>query len=150
MRLEQLLTLAGACLIAAGCSSGGDTGSSGVDDPVVMVADDDAEMIAAAQEARDSVDQFIAALENPSSNQTAFFVKAGVEGNGDTEFFWLSDVSYNDGVFTGTIDNELQLVESLKYGDRHRVAADEINDWMILEGGEMVGGFTAKVLAKRQ
>lgn len=143
MVLRAFIVVCLCTLLLTGCGTG-------TADPVVMVEEDDAEMLAAQQKARDTVGEFIAALENPKPEQTFFSVKAKFEDGDAVEFMWLVDVEFVDGQFIGTIDNDPQLVSNVKAGDRSSVAPNEINDWMIVENGEMVGAYTVEVLARRQ
>jgi uncharacterized protein YegJ (DUF2314 family) len=124
------------------------SGSS--DDPVAAVAADDPEMQAAEKKARESVDDFIAALQDPQPGQSHFAVKARFEDGDQVEFMWVTDLKYADGTFTGVINNDPQFVGNVKIGDRHSVVAGEINDWMYMENEKIVGGHTIAVLLKRQ
>lgn len=140
-------------LLGIGCDVGAvnDGGNDGVeDDPVVMVGADDPQIEAATQKARDTVGEFIAALENPKAGQDSFAVKMKFVDGDQVEFMWLTDLTHKDGQFHGTLNNDPQLVSNVRIGDARSVAASEISDWMYMEGGEMVGGYTVEVLLRRQ
>jgi len=133
-------------LVHAGCDSQADLQA-----PVVMGSGDDAAMAAAERKARDTVDEFITALENPRPEQQAFAVKARFEDGEQSEYMWLSNIQLIDGKFVGAIDNEPQLISNIEIGDRKTVDPGEISDWMILvDNGEVTGGYTIEVLEKRQ
>jgi uncharacterized protein YegJ (DUF2314 family) len=139
---KSFLLLVLACCVA-GC---GESNS----DPIVLVDPEDAEMLAAEQKARDTVDEFIEALQAPNRDEKLMAVKAKFTDNDDVEYMWLMDVQYVDGKFVGTIDNQPELVSNVAIGDQATVAPDEINDWMIVSGEDMRGGYTVKVLMSRQ
>jgi len=115
---------------------------------VVDVSRDDPEMNAAIQEAQNTLDVFIAALQAPKPSQTHFSIKAGFHygDQGGAEHIWLSDISYDGNLFKGTIGNDVYYVPNLKYGDPVTVLRDNISDWMIVENGKMIGGYTIRVL----
>ncbi|MEM6798359.1 MAG: DUF2314 domain-containing protein [Planctomycetota bacterium] len=113
---------------------------------VIDVADDDPIMVKAIDDARATVDQFIAALKSPKPAQNGLSVKALVEEGETGEHMWLTSLSYADGVFTGTINNAPAALTSIKFGDQFTVPKDEISDWMFIEGGKLVGGYTIRAL----
>ncbi len=103
-------------------------------------------MNAAIAEARETVDDFIAALSNPQPNQMAFSVKVAIIDGDQTEHLWLTPVRYENGKFIGRINNEPHMVTTVKFGDEVTVAKDEISDWLYAEDRTLIGGFTARVL----
>ncbi len=106
---------------------------------------DDPAMMAAVQQARDSVSQFVAMLNDPAQSGSEFHVRKGFVDGDRSETMWLSDVRLDGEEFVGLIGNDPQILTHLQYGAEARVAMTEIRDWMVLEGDEMHGGFTAKV-----
>lgn len=118
-------------------------------DPVVMVADDDSEMLAAEQEARDNLQQFLDALMQPKA-QHIYSVKTRFKDGDQVEFMWLTDLKLVDGKLEGKVDNDPQLVKNVSIGDRVSISPSEINDWMIMMGDTMIGGYTVKVLMAKQ
>ena len=106
---------------------------------------DDPAMLAATQEARESVAQFVQLLKNPPHPQAAFHVKKRFVDGDRTETMWLSDVQIRGDEFAGLIGNDPQILTQLKCGDEATVGIDEIHDWMVLVGDEMIGAFTVHV-----
>jgi uncharacterized protein YegJ (DUF2314 family) len=98
------------------------------------------EMDAAIARARAEVDHFITALEENRGEDHA--VKAPVIDAGQTEHFWITDVTYKDGVFTGMIGNDPGTVSNVKFGDQWSVKRDEISDWMYMQEEKIHGGYT--------
>lgn len=113
---------------------------------VHYVADDDDRMTAAIAQARDTVPQFIATLNGPQLGQTGFAVKVEITDGENVEFMWLSPVRYDGAQFMGTLNNDPDIVGSVKLGDELTVAQGEVSDWMYLENSKLVGGFTLRVL----
>lgn len=114
--------------------------------PETLVRDgyDEAEMTAATQRAINEVDAFIAELNAGTSEDYA--VKAPIEDNGEIEHFWLTDVSYSNGKFKGTIGNDPGMVTNVKIGQTWEVKKDEISDWMYMRDGKMHGNYTLRPL----
>lgn len=127
----------------AGCSS------NIVDDPVVMVDADDAEMRAAEQVARDNLDEFIGALKNPAPGQESFAVKVKFVDGDDVEFMWLNELRIEKGNFVGVVNNDPQLVANVAIGDQRTVTPEEVTDWLFIDNGKMRGGYTVDVLMRR-
>lgn len=107
---------------------------------------DEQEMEAAIARARSETDRFIQELAQPTGKNHA--VKAPITDQGKTEHFWLTQVTYRDGVFDGTINNDPGIVGNVKIGDNWKVKKEEISDWMFLRDGKMYGNYTMRPLLK--
>lgn len=109
---------------------------------------DEAEMDAAIVRARTEVDVFIVALRKREG--TSFSVKAPIEENGQTEHFWLTDVTYREeeGLFEGVIGNDPGIVKRVRLGQSWSVRTNEISDWMFLRDERMHGNYTLRPLLK--
>ena len=136
--LTQFLSLFALCGLI-GCANDSD-------DPVVMVAEDDAAMNAAIQKAKQTVSQIIDALSNPQPGQSEFAVKVGVEDDGGVEHMWVGNIRYEDGSFIGTLNNEPRMVTSVTFGQPMTVSESEISDWMYVDNGKLIGGYTIRAL----
>src|ERR1051325_3152585 len=96
-----LILLAGMC---CSCSSKPETlGEGGYDEK---------EMDAAIARARSEVDSFIAQMNGKQGAD--FSVKTPIEDNGKTEHFWLTDITFKDGEFSGQIGNDPGIVGNVK------------------------------------
>lgn len=107
---------------------------------------DEAEMEAAIARARSEVDAFIAEFE--AGNGEDFSVKAPVVDGGQTEHFWLTDISYANGQFTGLIGNDPGIVSNVKFGDSWTIAKSDISDWMFMRNDKIHGNYTMRPLLK--
>ena len=131
-------------LLCAGCSQ--PVAVSNVQDRVVNVSRNDASMNAAMETARKTVGKFTAALANPKSTHSGFAVKMPISDGSETEHFWLSNVTFDGKLFHGNINNEPETVKTVKLGQAMTLTQTQMSDWMYLENGKLVGGYTIRVL----
>jgi uncharacterized protein YegJ (DUF2314 family) len=145
MRMHALILL----VLAASATA------SAADEPVIRrsgqpdvyhVPADDARMNAAIARARSTVEDFIAAFTNAGARQRSFAVKVPVIDGTRVEHFWMDVESFSNGQFTGRIANEPAEVHNVHLGDRIVVDKERISDWMYVDRGRLVGGYTIRVL----
>ncbi|MEM8670882.1 MAG: DUF2314 domain-containing protein [Planctomycetota bacterium] len=105
---------------------------------------DQSEMAAATARAISEVDEFLADFESGRSEDYA--VKAPIEDNGEVEHFWLVDISFKDGRFTGRIGNDPGIVTNVTMGQQYSLGKTEISDWMFMRDGKMHGNYTLRPL----
>jgi uncharacterized protein YegJ (DUF2314 family) len=113
------------------------------------VKSDDREMNTAILQARQSVGQFIERLQSPPPAQTRASLKVPLVEGGQVEHVWLTDVRYTSGRLWGRINNYTAVVTSWGMNDSVSVAPDEISDWMAVDSGRLVGGYTIRQLGSR-
>lgn len=118
-----------------------------VQDRVVQVEGTNREMSDAIDQARASIGEFFRALEHPAPGQNSFLIKARFEDGGAKEHVWLADLDFSTRPATGVVANEPSL-KTLTYLERVAFLPDQISDWMYLDGGRLVGGFTTRVLLR--
>jgi uncharacterized protein YegJ (DUF2314 family) len=114
--------------------------------PIQYVDNDDPKMNAAIEKARSTADQFIAALAKPKKSQSSFTVKYRVADGDDGEHMWIDPVMFKDGKFHGKLANEPDIVKTVKLNDDVSVAKEDISDWMYVDDGTLVGGFTLRAI----
>jgi uncharacterized protein YegJ (DUF2314 family) len=114
------------------------------DDKVTLVEKDDPDMLAAFAKARSETDNFIAIMS--AGTGEGYSVKVAETDNGQTEYFWLDNLTYANGVFSGTIDNDPDLVKNVKMGQHVDVKKEDIFDWLYMKDGKMYGNYTVRVL----
>ena len=71
-----------------------------------------------------------------------FAVKAPITDHGRTEHFWLTDVTYSNGMFIGVISNDPGIVTNVEYGQEWKIKKEDISDWMYTRGDKIYGGYT--------
>lgn len=118
------------------------------DDRTVSCSSEDADMEAAISEAKASFGQFIAAYCDPIEQQTSFLVKVVFDEGEQREHIWLADLDFSGKNPSGIVANEPNL-SSLKFMQRVEFAPSHISDWMFIEDGYVVGGYTTRVIRSR-
>jgi uncharacterized protein YegJ (DUF2314 family) len=112
---------------------------------VVQVRSNDEQMTQAMLAARGSIKRFLDAHKSPKPNQTGFYFKVCFEIAGQVEHVWLSDLELETTPPTGVVANSPRL-PGLVYGQRVTFEKPWVTDWVYTENGEMVGGYTTRVL----
>ena len=115
---------------------------------VTSVKSEDPEMLAAIQEARSSIKVFLDAFVSPKPNQSAFLVKIAFVKGEDVEHIWLADLNLSGPKPTGVIADS-PIRKDLKFKQRVEIDFLYLSDWMYVEDGKLVGGFTTRLLRKR-
>lgn len=108
----------------------------------VQIGDDNKAMENAVQTARKTVDKFIADLRSPKGNQSRFAVKKPFVEGDKVEHIWLNEVSFDGRLFHGKVDNEPVNIKGVRPGQEVSVSPNEISDWMYVQDGRLVGGYT--------
>jgi uncharacterized protein YegJ (DUF2314 family) len=144
-----LTPILGAALLS-GCGDTPERGKQDGQPNVVAVDDEDSQMDSAISKAKDTVETFIEALKAPKPTQQKFAVKKPFKTNdGGMEHIWITSVRHDGKNFLGELGNDPVNVPSIKFGDPVTVASSEISDWMYLEDGKIVGGYTMRVIRQR-
>lgn len=114
--------------------------------PVAYVADNDERLHDAAEHARKELPTFIEALDQPHPAQTDHAVKAYFEEGQRVEALWLSAVRFDGKAFHGVVANEPVHLKNLLLGAKTSVAADKVADWMLVDNGRLVGGWSIRTV----
>lgn len=128
--IHLLFTLA--LLVSAGCQKTPET--------LVRSGYDEKEMDAAIARARRETDAFLKVLA--ARDADSFSVKAPITDKNGTEHFWITDVTFENGVFTGRVGNEPGIVRNVSMGQEWKIKKEEISDWMFMRGDRIHGGYT--------
>jgi uncharacterized protein YegJ (DUF2314 family) len=109
----------------------------------------DVEMEAAFQQARDTLDSFIQKIEASHPNRTLIAVKVRfVLPDGSTQDLWVDRISYRDGLFHGTMGDDIPTLK-LSVDEKITIKRNDIVDWMIVEDGKLIGGYTIRLAFER-
>src|SRR6266481_8418995 len=130
---------------AQAAGTGQELENSSIEPPYVEVPKDHIAMHRAVTEARKTVGEFIAALKHPAPDQQDFEIKKAFVQNGQVEHIWLSDVQLVGSRFQGRIDNQPRKIQGLKLGQLVSINRNEISDWLYVDHGKLVGGYTVRV-----
>jgi uncharacterized protein YegJ (DUF2314 family) len=108
----------------------------------------DADMQAAIKKARETVPDFLRALQSPAANQRQFMVRTIFPAtDGQQQILWVTDVSYDGKLLHGRVDDNTSRPGSgIGPDGKATVQPTQIADWMYNEDGKAVGGHMLRVL----
>ena len=112
------------------------------------VAADDPEMIATINNARMTVKQFFDAFMNPKKGQTSFLLKVAFVSGDQTEHIWLADLDFSGPKPRGVVANEPQI-KGVRFKQTVDFDPAHVTDWMYVDNGRLVGGYTTRLLRER-
>lgn len=118
-------------------------------DPLVAAPANDADLKAAAAEARRRWPEFVSAFEKRRPKQ-GFAVKSPFSESSQVEHMWIEVTSIQGESIAGTLANEPGIITKLKLGDRVNIHVNEIEDWIISDGERMIGGFSVHLFENRK
>jgi uncharacterized protein YegJ (DUF2314 family) len=118
------------------------------DEPdVINVENEDERMNWAMEKSRLTLHYFESCLTSPKEGQQYFSIKVKIEDGQIIEHIWLSDPVFDEeGNLFGTIGNTPIDVRNVKLGQKIGIDRDLVSDWMIVENGRLIGGYTIRVL----
>ena len=109
----------------------------------------DSELDAAIEQARQSLDDFIAKITTPHPDRTFIAVKVRFTPPDESpQDIWVDEVTYTDGVLRGNMGDDIPLLR-LEAGEKIKINDEDIVDWMIFEDGKLIGGYTIRLAVKR-
>jgi uncharacterized protein YegJ (DUF2314 family) len=118
-------------------------------DEVVNVEADDPEMVVAIAKARETLPQFWQIFDKRERGESDFALKVKITDERGTEHFWATEIERRDGKTKGTINNDPNIVASVKLGDRIVIPEADISDWLYMRDGKMFGNETIRPLLKK-
>jgi len=138
---KSILVLAAFLLVmVTACSKG---------DKTIGVAEKDPEMTAAISKARETLPQFWQVFDKRAHGESGFSLKVRITDTKGTEHFWATDIDRREGKLMGNINNDPDIVSSVRLGDRIVIPETDITDWLYMRDGKMVGNYTLKPLLKQ-
>jgi uncharacterized protein YegJ (DUF2314 family) len=145
LSLATIASLLLACALQAqaqtNAPSGGVIRREGEPD-CVQITEDNKAMDRAVQKAQKTVKKFIAAIRSPKASQSRFAIKKPFVEGDKVEHIWLNEVSFDGSLFHGKVDNEPVDIKGLRVGQEVSVSPNEISDWMYVQAGRLLGGYT--------
>ena len=87
---------------------------------------------------------------DPDFSGSEFYVKKRFDQGDRSEHIWIANPRVDGTEFVGAVGNDPQIVTNISCGDEARVEFDQISDWMVTKGDDMVGGFTVDILMRRR
>jgi len=108
----------------------------------------DVEQEAAFSDARNTLNLFIERIGTPHPTRTFVAVKTRFfPPDSSPQDIWVDNVTYNDGLFHGSMGDDIPSLR-LYFGDDVEVNPEDILDWMIVEDGKLIGGYTIRLAYK--
>jgi uncharacterized protein YegJ (DUF2314 family) len=103
----------------------------------------------AIQQARDSLDMFLARLATPHADLTFVAVKVRFYPSGEaSQDIWVDAVTYTGGIFHGYMGDDIPTLK-LEAGEKITIDETDIVDWMIVEKKKLIGGYTIRLAVQR-
>ncbi|HET6824232.1 MAG TPA: DUF2314 domain-containing protein [Anaerolineales bacterium] len=113
------------------------------------VVSGDSELDAAIAQARGSLDDFVTRIATAHANRTFVAVKVRFTPPGEPpQEIWVDEVTYTNGVFRGNMGDDIPSLR-LEAGEKVTIHEEDIVDWMIVEDGKLVGGYTIRLAVQR-
>lgn len=101
----------------------------------------------AMEKSRWTLHYFEECLHNPKNGQSYFSIKVKIEDGDLVEHIWLSDPSFDDeGNLFGKIGNKPIDITNVALHQNIGIDRDLVSDWMILESGRLIGGYTIRAV----
>lgn len=114
---------------------------------MVYVPNEDERMKWAIEKANLTLWYFEESLANPKAYQTYFSVKVHIIDGVHSEHIWLTNPHFDDeGNLFGTIGNDPIHVKTVKMNQQIGINRDLISDWMSIENGKLIGGYTIRAI----
>ena len=134
------------CLLITACSSFTTSTPTNIS---ATQSNTDVEMESAFQQARDTLNVFIEKIQTPHADRSIVAVKVRFSPP-DTlpQDIWVDGVTYKDGVLHGNMGDDIPSLR-LSFGDSIVIPNKDILDWMIVEDGKLIRGYTIRVAYSR-
>jgi uncharacterized protein YegJ (DUF2314 family) len=141
------LVSCGAADNAADNSAGANPGNA---DPTMHVEQDNEALLSIALDAQENLHIFFRHLQRPSPGERDFRIKYPFEADTSSGFYreqiWLDDITFSNGIFSGTVINTPFFTQGIAKGDRTAFDPDGISDWMFMRKDKIIGGLSIKYL----
>ncbi len=124
------------------------------EDGLMFMADEAPMMRKAMARARKELEDFFKLAANPPEHKGSFALKVGLPVGGDKrEYVWINAFEkLADGRYIGVINNEVELTDAFKLGDKFTFDRSEIIDWIYIDNAEekMYGNYTLCALLSQE
>src|SRR5262249_40500026 len=110
----------------------------------------DADMNAAIEKAKSTVDEFVKALHEQKEGTKDYYVKKPYgTPSGGHEHMWIEVSKEENGVLQGKVANEAEETREVKMGQSVSLKVSEISDWKYQDGKKLIGGYTVRYFIER-
>jgi uncharacterized protein YegJ (DUF2314 family) len=118
-------------------------------DALVGFDPDDPKMAEAIGVAKETLGEFLDALSQPKIGQTGFLLKVVFDTDGQREHVWVAEVEVLSARTLCGVIASTPKSPNLRFKQRVDFEPNRITDWMYVENGLLVGGFTTRLIRKR-
>ena len=119
----------------------------GNEDRAVAVPRDDPDIYQATLTARRTLEEFIRRIGSPAATQQYQAVKVKMMNQvGSDEYFWIPVATFDQGSFLVGANEHRNSSALLSANYPTSIGSDEIYDWMIVDDGILVGGYSLRVM----
>lgn len=109
-----------------------------------QVSSEDPEYQQTIVDAQDTLDQFRAMLPDDGSPMPNAMVKTTIEEGENRAFMWLMNAVCDGDDFIAMFFEVPQNFTDYAEGDSLRIAAQDVMDWMVNDGGTLHGGYSIR------
>ena len=114
---------------------------------VIDVHNEEENMNWAMEKSRLTLHHFKKCLNHPRPNQQYFSIKVRIEDANRVEHIWLNEPSFDDdGHLYGVVGNDPVDVKNVKMNQKIGIDENLVSDWMIIEDGRLIGGYTIRAM----
>jgi uncharacterized protein YegJ (DUF2314 family) len=112
---------------------------------VSTMPSDSPAMAAAFRKAQASLDDFLKIAAHPPPGVASLALKIRISEGKKREQFWITPFHVEPDGFSGKLDNQPRLVQSVKKGQQIKFTRSDVVDWMYFDTARkrMHGNFTA-------
>lgn len=101
----------------------------------------------AMEKARLTLHYFEKCICSVNENQSYFSIKVKIVDGDKAEHIWLTEPAFDgEGNLYGVIGNDLIDVKNVKINQRIGIDRALVSDWMIIENGRLIGGYTIRAV----
>ncbi len=116
------------------------------DEVSYFLALNDPMMAAAIYNARETLPGFLALANRPGPTMEGFAVKIARAADSGPECFWIHPFAHVGKRFVGQISTTPRRAVKPRIGDTIAFTEPEILDWMYMDGGRMLGNYSARAM----
>ena len=120
-----------------------------VPDKVISVGDDDIEMNEAIEQARATLDDFLALSRSPPRGTRSFKLKVKFADENGAEHMWVTPFIQSGDNFSGVLANTPETVKNVQQSTIVHFGRADITDWGYVRDGKQFGSFTVCVMLRR-
>jgi uncharacterized protein YegJ (DUF2314 family) len=119
------------------------------DNNVYSYSQVDAEMESAKQRAVNNFEYFKRNWRSKDVAECMVKIAIATPG-GDVEHVWFYPIDISDNAIKATCANVPVQIPDLRMGDVKELRINQLSDWMLCVGDKCYGGYTMRVMAKRE